>query len=223
MNFLILANGQAPSRALLDELIAACDCFIATDGAAHAASTLQVEPDIICGDFDSIDLARAKREFPGTEFVETSDQYLGDLEKALRLALERGATRVVVAGASGGRLDHLLGNMTLLFRYHADVDLRIVDEISEVRCVSEAAGGCAIRTVEHDLISVFSFDGLARVTLSGVRWPLVDAELPIGTLGLSNVATSEEVVVTVQGGAAVVVHTSLCPQSSGHVEDDPGL
>jgi len=214
MNVVILANGEAPSKVLLDRLIAASDLFVATDGAAHAAARLGVVPDIICGDFDSIDLQRAKADFPGTEFVETEDQYLGDLEKALRLTTDRGATRATIVGASGGRMDHLLGNVTLLFRYHERVEVALVDDLSETRCISgsdDTDGEWRILTKMHDLISVFSFDGLARVTISGVRWPLDDVLLPVGTLGLSNVATSDEVRVSVRSGPIVVCHTQLCP------------
>jgi thiamine pyrophosphokinase len=222
MNVVILANGEAPSKALLDRIVSECDCFIAVDGAAHAAARLGVTPQVICGDFDSVNVSRARKEFPGTEFVETEDQCLGDLEKAVRLAIDRGASSIRIVGAGGGRVDHFIGNLTLLLRYQSGIALSMLDEISETRCLSAGANDIDTWQVDamvHDLVSVFSFDGAARATITGVRWPLHDAALPVGTLGLSNVVTSDVVKVTISGGSAFVCHTHLCSQA-GRVADE---
>ena len=63
------------------------------------------------------------------------------------------------------------------------------------------------------LISLLSLDGLARVTVAGVRWPLTDFLLPVGTLGISNRAAGEEVTVQVRGGAIFVCHLFPPPEA----------
>jgi thiamine pyrophosphokinase len=209
MRVLILVNGEAPSEALAQRLAAEHDRLFATDGAAHRAVGLGLTPDVICGDFDSVILDVARAEFVRAEFVSMPDQEYTDLEKAIHLALERGATAITIIGAAGGRMDHTLSNFALLLRYHAATPIRIVDDISEVWAVSgaeEASGEATFAAQPGDLISLLSLDGAAHVSISGVKWPLHDAALPIGTHGISNVALSEQVRLAVRGGAILVCH-----------------
>ena len=204
---LILANGTPPSRDLAQRLAASSDLILATDGAAHSAAALGISPDIICGDFDSVRKETAQSELPDAEWVPTPNQSRTDLEKAILLAQSRGATSLLILGANGGRIDHALANFALLLRYHTAILLRIVEDGAEVWAVS---GGLAVpgesrfRTLPGDTVSLISLDGAASVSVSGVRWPLTDCNLPLGTLGVSNEATGEEVTVTVRGGAILV-------------------
>lgn len=211
MKALILANGSPPSRALLHQLTAAHELFLVTDGAVHHAADLAVIPDIICGDFDSMRVGEAQAAFPKAEFVATPNQFQADLEKAIAVARQRGATTITMTGAAGGRIDHLLGNFSLLRRYHTEIELSIVDDGSEVRAISgsDAVPGLwHSQTQPNDLISLISLDGTARATIRGVRWPLEDFLLPIGTLGISNVAIGDNATVEVRGGAIFVCHLS---------------
>ena len=211
MRTLILANGTPPSPELAQRLAASHTLRIATDGAAHQAATLEIAPDIICGDFDSVEMASAKRALPRAEWVSTPNQNKADLEKAILLALARGATEITILGANGGRIDHTLANFALLLRYHHEIFLRIVEDGAETRAVSGLslfAARCG------DTLSLISMDGAARVSVSGVRWPLTDFPLPIGTLGVSNEATGGEVAVTANGGAILACHLFPLPAST---------
>ena len=209
MRTLILANGTPPSRKLAQRLAASHDLRIATDGAAHQAAALEIAPDIVCGDFDSVNVALAQRALPRAQWIPTPDQDKNDLEKAILLALSRGATEITILGANGGRIDQTLANFGLLLRYHREVFLRIVEDGAETWAVS---GGQSVPGVSifasrlGDTISLISLDGVARVSVSGVRWPLENLQLPLGTLGVSNEATGGEVAVTAQGGAILVCH-----------------
>ncbi len=205
---LILANGDSPSASLLARLSATHDLILATDGAAHYALEHGIEPHIVCGDFDSVHLERVQSVLPHTEFVTTPNQDRADLEKALHLARERGAESVTITGAAGGRVDHLLANFILLLQYHTEFSLRIVDDASEVRAISEGAE-TLLNTTPGDTISLISPSGNARVSLTGVQWVLEDYLLPTGTMGVSNVAISEQVAVKVQGGTLFLCHLPL--------------
>ncbi len=207
MRVLILANGEPPSEALARRLAVEHDLLLATDGAAHRAAGMGIAPDIVCGDFDSVRLEVARVEFPKAAFIPTPDQDQADLEKALHVAREQGATAITIIGAAGGRMDHTLGNFSLLLRYHAEVLLAIVDDLGEVRAISgtdDTPGEWQIAATPGDTISLLSFGGTARATILGVQWPLLDYRLPIGTQGISNVAMEEQVTVQARGGALIV-------------------
>ena len=200
MKVLILANGDAPAASFLRGLAQDHDLIVASDGAAHKALAVGLMPRIVCGDFDSIDLDAARQGLPSAEFVSLPDQNLTDLEKTLALAIARGATSITIAGALGGRIDHALGGIALLLRYHGQIDLRIAGAGCEIRAVSGAA---EIATTPGDTISLLAFAPGIRVTIAGVKWPLENQVLDIGTIGISNVALGDTVRLEVRGGAVV--------------------
>ena len=209
MRVVILANGDPPSADLARTAVARHDLLIATDGAAHKAAAIGIVPALICGDFDSADLERVKLDFPNAELVETPDQNLADLEKALLLALERGATEATILGAGGGRVDHSLTTIALLLRYHGELALTLAHDGSAVRAVSGSAehpGLLRLLTKPGDTVSLIALSPINRVSLSGVAWPLENERLPVGTHGVSNRATGDSVNVKVREGVVLVCH-----------------
>ena len=215
MRTLILANGEPPSADLLTRLAADHDLFLAADGAALTAARLGVCPDIVSGDFDSLDFDAARAALPDAEFIPTPDQNQTDLEKAFGIALKRGAVFVTVAGAAGRRIDHTLGNVSLLLRWRADYpDLPVVfaADGSETWAVD---GEIVLNTDAGDAISLLSFDGKARVSVSGVRWPLENHPLAVGVGGLLNEATGPHVSVKAEGGIVIFCHLKAALRSHG--------
>jgi thiamine pyrophosphokinase len=207
MRVLILANGEPPSVELAGRLAAEHDLLIAADGAAQRALALGLRPDIICGDFDSVQMDVARSAFPAAEFVPTPDQDKGDLEKALLLALERGARRITIMGTAGGRIDHMLANHALLLCYHRELDLAIVEDGAQVRAISGRPGTpgvLTLATTPGDTVSLISFEATARVSITGVRWEVHDLDLLPGTRGISNMAEGEHVLVEVSAGTVLV-------------------
>ncbi len=206
MRVLILANGEPPSQAELARLAAGHDLFLATDGAALTAAHLSVCPDIVSGDFDSLDADAARLLLLHAEFMPTPDQNRTDLEKAFEIALNRGADGVTVAGAAGRRLDHTLGNVSLLLRWREDYpELPVVfaADGSETRAL---IGEIVLETEPGDAVSLLSLDGRAQVSLDGVRWPLDSRPLAVGVGGLLNEATGPRVWVKAEGGIVIVCH-----------------
>ncbi len=57
---------------------------------------------------------------------------------------------------------------------------------------------------EGDTLSLIVLESVHGVTLRGVRWPLTDAALSPGSLGVSNIVTSNRAEVWVRHGCLVV-------------------
>lgn len=224
MRVLILANGESPSQELAQRLAREHDWILATDGAAHRAAGLELSPQVICGDFDSVVLEVAQKEFPDAEFLPTPDQDFADLEKAIGLVIARGATEITILGALGGRIDFTLSSAALLLRYQREAALRIVDDMMEMRVVGgpeHSPGELTFPANPGDTVSLLSFGGTARATIAGVRWPLDDFLLPLGTHGVSNVVVAAQVTVQARGGSLLVVHfykSALAHPVPGHRE-----
>jgi thiamine pyrophosphokinase len=213
MKILILANGEPPTQTLLARLQAEHDLFLAVDGAVRAAAERGIAPNLVTGDFDSISIEEAQRLFPNAEFIPTPDQYHTDLEKAMQIARDRGAEAVTVAGAAGRRIDHTLGNFSLLLRWRTswpDLPVKFVADGSEVRAV---LGETTLETGIGDAVSLLSLDGQARVSIDGVRWPLQDRPLLVGVGGLLNEAIQPRVTIKAEGGVILVCHLNAALRS----------
>ena len=209
MACLILVNGVPPSRAMADALAARCDTIIAVDGAAAHALSLGLRPDIVCGDFDSIDMPAAIAGLPDARFVCTPDQSLSDLEKALGIALAANERTIYITGASGGRQDHELSAALVLLRCNRETEICILKDGAALWAISGALGRLGRLTLDTqpgDTVSILSADGLARITTEGLQWPLTGERLQPGTRGVSNVALRADASVTVEDGAVWVCH-----------------
>ena len=89
---------------------------IAADSGLTVALALGLSVDLVVGDLDSVEpraLARARAAGVEIEQHPAAKNHT-DLALAMDAAVTRGATRIVVVGGHGGRLDHGLANALLL-------------------------------------------------------------------------------------------------------------
>lgn len=180
--------------------------LVALDGAAlklPAGTT----PQIVCGDFDSLDLAESRRRFPAAEFVALEDQNENDLEKAIRLLASRGATELLLCCVLGGKPDQNLANLGVIARHHTALSLCALQCGMECRVASASA---PVRLVlkEGEELSVIPFGPSVEISVTGVRWPLAGEILRAGSHGISNVALGGEVLVEPRSGQVFVFSPS---------------
>ena len=208
MHTIIFANGNPPDRSTAAPWLASADLIIAADGGSRHALAIDVLPDVVIGDLDSLDEVTHQRlKHAGTRFITypTHKDYT-DLELAIRHALERGATAITILGALGGRWDQSLANLMLLTLPELErVTTRIVDHNLSIRVVRDRA---EITGRVGDTLSLIALKGDARgVTIDGCEYPLTDAVLPFGaSLGISNVLIEPQATITVTDGLVLVIH-----------------
>ena len=220
MHALILADGDAPTRAELDAAWPAWDdgvrLVVAADGGARHAAGLGVRIDRWVGDGDSIadvTLRALQRAGVAIERVPT-DKDESDTELAVLVALAAGAHRLSIVGALGGpRLDHGLANVAMLALPElVGLDVRIVAGTTRIRLLtgSDPGGapvGCDLTGRIGDLVSLLPLGGdIVGVTTTGLRYTLRDEALRLGrTRGLSNVRDTSTARVTLRTGRLLVI------------------
>lgn len=219
MKALVVADGDVPARSVIAHLEATDSSpwlVVAADGGALKAETLGLRPDAVVGDADSLspdDLERLRGE--GIEvIVHPTSKDRSDTELALREAIKRGATRVVIIGATGGlRLDHTLANLLLLaLPEFADVDISLIDGASTLRVIgAKGEGELMLSGSPGDYVSLLPIsDNVSGVTTDGLRYPLSDDTLWLGqTRGLSNELVRSAASVSTRSGRLAVLHTRL--------------
>ena len=182
--------------------------MIAADGGVDRALALGLHVDLAIGDFDSVTPAGlAAAEAAGARVERhPAAKDATDLELALDAAIALGPARIVVVGAGGGRLDHLLGVVLLLAdeRYAgAEVDAYLGESRVHVDPRLAHADGHA-RRARSRCSPRTAPPRASRPT--GLEYPLRGETLPPGTSrGVSNVFTATEARVTVERGCLLAV------------------
>lgn len=203
MKAVVVANGTTlPEDAR--ELDGAA-LVVAADGAARTVESWGRLPDAIVGDMDSLgeDGARAF-EGHGVELRRApADKDETDLELAVALARERGATEIVVLGAFGGaRLDYDVANAPLLAAWGPTV--RAVRGPWVLRGV-RGDGELAIEAALGARVTLVALAEGTIVTTDGLRFPLRGEPLRPGTgRGVSNVVVGAGARVRCAAGALLV-------------------
>ena len=183
------------------------DFVIACDAGYIHAQRADIVPDVIIGDFDSylgdlpggVEIIRTKPEKDDT-----------DTMMALKLAIRRGYRRIMLVGALGGRVDHMLANISLIaFAATKGADLQIVDGHHQIFAVRD--GRRRVPRSSWRNISVFAFDTeCTGVTLRGMKYPLEGAVLTnTFALGVSNEFTEDIAEISVESGILIVVLSDI--------------
>lgn len=208
----VIFTGGDPVPAAALALVPADAFVIAADSGLH-----RVDPgrrvDLVIGDFDSVDPAALDAAVSSGATLErhpeAKDQT--DLDLALRAALRRGFTRVVVVGGYGGRVDHFLANALLLGSAEF-ADLAITAYVGTARIIVVRARA-DVDGHPGELCSLLAVGGPARaVRTTGLLYPL-DGEdlLPGSSRGVGNQLTAPVATVTIEAGTLLAVQ----PQFGG--------
>lgn len=120
MNTLIITGGAIEEAFAGDYLRKnKFDYIIAADKGLVFCREMGIRPDLIVGDFDSADkgaLEYYRKRFPERILRFRPEKDETDTEIALTKALENTEGSITILGATGTRLDHVLGNIQLLKR-----------------------------------------------------------------------------------------------------------
>lgn len=209
MHIVIVANAPDFDAAPFQTLLHAADLVVAADGGGNALQRVGVAPHVVVGDLDSLHndvlawLTRMHTEWHRHPAAKDET----DLELALLLATQRGATHISVLGAFGGRWDQTLANVALLALPElVGRDVRLRDVTQQAFLVRDRA---TLSGRVGDTISLLPLSGAVHgVTTAGLHYPLHEATLYFERArGVSNVLTEEQGAVTLREGLLLVVHS----------------
>ena len=179
------------------------DFVIAADAGYRVCRQAGIVPDLLLGDFDSMDQPEDFANIHRSP-VEKDDT---DTMLAVKTALEQGCDTVYIYGGTGGkRLDHTLANLqTLLFIRRRGARGYLYDD-DFVWTVLENESLTIEKTVEWGLFSAFCLGDRAEgIDEVGFQYPLKDAVLtPEFPLGVSNHLLEPAATITVRKGALAV-------------------
>lgn len=193
------------------------DIIIAADKGVASADELGLRVDYVLGDFDSLDSSllesiRASitskqshvvlKEFP-------PEKDYTDTHLAFMTAIELGVTSVVILGATGTRLDHVLANINLLMvlKEHK-VEAQIIDSNNKIYVIT-ADTELERKKLHGEYISLIPYtDIVTGVTLTGFKYPLNNATLTkASSLGISNEVIADHAIIKLEQGILIVIES----------------
>lgn len=193
---MVIANGEAPSQALLLEVCGAAEVVICADGGLRHALDAGVNPHAVVGDLDSTTL-QLRAAAPGAQFHELPDPDTTDLQKAIEHALALGAGEIDIVCAGGGRADHNLANLSVLTLYGRQATLRVIDDLFETSLVN---GTASVAAPKGTVVSLVAMGTCTGVTTTGMRWDLAEYTLTFSPYGIHNEVEMQPATVRVASG-----------------------
>lgn len=169
--------------------------WVGADKGISTLISLGVFPDIVFGDFDSInkeDLEKIKsKNVEIFQFPEEKDDT--DLGLALEWALSQKPELIRIFGNTGGRMDHTMAGVQLLVSpktLDSNVHVEIIDQVN---CLYAVRPG-VYQVEKKPLFKYISFIPMAPevrgITLKGFKYPLENKNIKMGT----NLCVSNELI-----------------------------
>lgn len=188
------------------------DYVIAADGGLMYCPVLEIEPDLILGDFDSVDedFAQAVQEIqkkcPEKVVCLPTEKDDTDMAFAIKCGLEAGYRSFRLYAANGGRLEHTIANIQML-KYLKEQDAvgYIMDGQGMILLAQNET--ISFKDTMEGYINIFSMNEKAHgVTLHGLKYELDHVELTNAfPLGISNEFIGVQSEVTVEDGTLLII------------------
>lgn len=195
------------------------DFIIAADSGLEILYKLKRNPNIIVGDFDSVNpqiLSYYKennnynenniyKEIEICTFLAEKDYT--DTEAAIHTAIEHGSTEIALLGATGNRIDHMISNIhLLLILLKKNIKAYIIDNYNKCYLAENNI------TLQKDkifgkYISLIPVtQEVVDVTLLGFKYPLTKHKLKKEeSLGISNEIIDEKATISFTAGILLII------------------
>ena len=198
----IVGGADINSYDFIREQLRCDDYVVFCDSGLKHMEKLRVQPSLIVGDFDSHENPHLAVE----TIVLPCEKNDTDTVYAVKEAVRRGFDNFLLIGGIGGRLDHTLGNVSILL-YLDSLGKKgcIIDDHSEMEIVSkEPVSVCE----KYSFFSLLNITGCAKgITVTGAKYPLEDAEINCEyQYGISNeVLPGKTAEISIQCGKLLLV------------------
>lgn len=207
MKALIISGGTPPSKQLLMDELKDCDFIICADSGADFLYECKVTPNFLVGDFDSVN-KNILEYFSSQNCIITKfpkDKDYTDTELAFNLAKEKGADSIILLGATGSRIDHLLGNLGILSQcIDSNIRAYLRDDNNTIYFINKSS---IIKGKKGSYFTVQAFgETVKNVSITGAKFPLSNYNLVTGDpLTISNEFLDGDVGISFDSGKLMIL------------------
>ena len=208
----IIITGGNTDKEFLVNIIKKIDSaiIIAVDNGLKVLKEMNIKPNYIVGDFDTINEEILEAYTGDTsiqihKFNPIKDNT--DTDIAIRLAVELKSDEIIVFGGIGSRVDHVLGNIQVL-KYALDnnVKCKIIDENNEIQLINKTTI-LNKSDIDKKYISLIPLtERVESVNLKGFKYNLENGNLTIGSsLGISNEIIEQRAKIEFSNGILIMI------------------
>ena len=212
MNFIFLLNGDLDKEYDIN-FFKKYNCIVCIDGGYEKflKLNLNIQPDYIIGDFDSINNMESKiKNIDKNKIIFKDNQDETDTEYALKFILQKYSNQDIknidfIYGASTSRIDHLFCNALLLKQVPLNVNSKIITKTQELFLLRNKVDiiGHVGRT-----LSVIPITNVKGLCIKGCKWDLDNTNLNFGFIGrISNIVDKDNAEISVKEGECFIVIT----------------
>lgn len=213
MKTLIISGGEIHKKILEEYSLNKFEQnIIAVDRGLEALYQLQMIPNHVVGDFDSVspEILTFYKNQPQIIFHKfNAEKDNTDTDIALKLAIQLKSSKITILGALGKRMDHALANIHILKdALEANIPCQIIDEHNRIYLINKEM------TLEKDkvygkYVSLIPLTSTVEgLTLTGFKYPLNEYTLPIGTsLGISNEIIEDRAYIKMKKGILIAIES----------------
>ena len=197
----LVANGEKPVSNYAKQLIKEINLKICVDSNLSIFRELDIEPDVIIGDMDTVEINTASSK---STIVVVEDQNKTDLEKSLNYCIAENIKNIYIIGAAGERDDHNLANILIAQQYSDILNIEIVTNYFQIFFVN---GSKEILEKKHRNLSMISLIADNRITTSGLEYNLSDQKLNSFSHGISNQIISDKCLIKAKEKLILFIET----------------
>jgi len=167
-NILVL-NGKIFNKVKLLNLIGNYTNIICADGAANKLIELNIIPNFIIGDMDSIKKKYLKKY--DIKILKIYNQNLNDLSKCLLWLKEQKVREIDIIGFDGKRFDHSLGNFSVVMKSISFININIFTGHGKfITCDKKLI----LKNCKNKHISIFNRSEKIKINSKNLKYELKD-------------------------------------------------
>jgi len=201
---IILANGKPPKKSVITFFQKkGFNKLICADGGANSALKMNLVPDVIIGDLDSVS-SEALKEFKSvSKIIQLKRQNDTDVEKCLKYVISNKYVEALLVGATGNRLDHTFCNLGIVLKFISQIKISLIAENSFLKAYS---GKVELKTSPDETISIYGISSKTKISSIGLKYELKNTSLPFGEReSTSNIAKKKLVKLKISNGVVFVI------------------
>lgn len=214
----IIAGGDIDEKftgGFIEDLNESSLFLIACDRGYEACERMGLRPDLVIGDFDSAeDGAFNRAQSEGIEIIRLNPiKDDTDAEAALDIAIGKTTEEDVIYlfGATGTRLDHVLGNISLIGKgLRASRRVIMMDSHNSIRMIAPGEPYVIKQASKFGkYISVFPYMGPVKgLNMEGFKYPVSDGTVEgFSTLTVSNELVQAEGHISIEQGYLIIIES----------------
>lgn len=186
------------------------ETIIAADKGLEALNKINVMPNYIIGDFDSVNKTTLNHyENKNIEITYLKpEKDFTDTHMAIKLAIEKRAKHITIIGATGTRMDHTLANIHVLNEaLQNNVPTEIINENNRIMLTNKKAK--LIKNTNYKYVSIIPLTTQIKgVTLKGFKYNVENAIINLGeSIGVSNEQIEQEALIEIKEGIAILIYS----------------